>query len=66
MSPSPGTAGPRGHTHLDKSGPAGLALVGFLSGVDARVGFQVGWPVELRTTDVAAVRLFSCRAQKKG
>lgn len=46
--------------HLDKSGPTGLALVGFLSGVNTCVGFQVGWPVELRPTDVAAVRLFSC------
>lgn len=52
--------------HLDKSGPAGLALVGFLSGVDARVGFQVGRPIELCPADVAAVWLFSCRAQKKG
>lgn len=57
---------PGGHTHLDESGPAGLALVGFLSGVDACVGFQVGRPVELCPADVAAVRFFSCRDQQKG
>lgn len=64
--PPLGAAGLRAHTYLDKSGPTGLALVGFLSGVNTCVGFQVGWPVELRPADVAAVRLFSCRVQQKG
>lgn len=58
--------GPRGYTHLDKSGPTSLTLVGFLPRVDACVGFQVGWSVELCPADVAAIRFLSCRAQRKG
>lgn len=51
--------------HLHKSGSTGFAFVGLLSRVNSSVGFQVGWPVELRTTDVTAVR-FLTYFQEKG
>lgn len=43
--------------HLDKSGAACLTFVWLLSRVDAGVRLEVGWSVELGTTDVAVVRL---------
>lgn len=44
-------------SHLDKSGAACLALVWLFSRVDAGVGLEVGWSVELSTADVAVVGL---------
>lgn len=44
-------------SHLDKSGAARLTLVWLFSRVDAGVSLEVGWSVELSTTDVAVVGL---------
>lgn len=44
-------------SHLNKSGAACLTLVWLLSRVDAGVGLEVGWPVELGAADVAVVGL---------
>lgn len=46
--------------HLYKAGATGLTLVGLLSGMDAAVCFQVGWPVKTGPTDGAVVRFFPC------
>lgn len=43
--------------HLDKSGTACVTLIWLFSRVDACVGLEVGWSVELSSADVAAVRL---------
>lgn len=43
--------------HLDKSGTTRLTLVWLFSRVDAGMGLEVGWPVELSAADVAVVRL---------
>lgn len=51
----------RSGSHLDKSGAACLTLVWLLSRVDAGMGLEVGWSVELSTADVAAVRLCTCK-----
>lgn len=44
-------------SHLHKPGTARLALVWLLSRVDAGVGLEVSWTVELSSADVAVVRL---------
>lgn len=46
---------PHGPAHLYESGSTGFAFVGLLSRVDSSMGFQVGWPVELGSTDVTAI-----------
>ncbi len=53
-------------SHLDKPGTACLALVWLLSRVDAGVGLEVGWSVELCTTDVAVVGLCTWKLKSAG
>lgn len=52
-------------SHLDKSGSTGVTVVGLFSRVNAGVGLQVGWSVELGTAHIAAIRLLSCRGHNK-
>lgn len=52
-------------SHLDKSGSTGIAVVGLFPRVDAGVGLQVGWPVELGSAHIAAIRLLSCRGHHR-
>lgn len=46
--------------NLNKSSTTSVTAVRFLSRVNARVGLQVGWPVELGATHITAVWLFTC------
>lgn len=50
----------RAGSYLDEGGATRIALVGFLTRVDAQVSLQVGRPVELGSTHAAAVRLLTC------
>ena len=51
-------------SYLYKASTARLTLVRLLSRVDAGVGLQVGWAVELSPTDVAAIWLFTLNMQQ--
>lgn len=51
----------RTKSHLNKTSATGVTAVRFLSGVNARVSLQVGWPVKLCTAHAAAVRLVTCQ-----
>lgn len=48
-------------SHLDKSGTTRLTFVWLFSRVNAGMGLEVGWPVELSAADVAVVRLRTWR-----
>lgn len=50
--------------YLNESSPAGLTLVWLFSRVDARVGLEVSWSIELCATDVASIRLLSCKEDR--
>lgn len=56
---------PRGPAHLYKSGSTRFAFVGLLSRVNSSMGFQVGWPVELGSTNVTTIG-FLTYSRKKG
>lgn len=56
---------PHSPAHLYKSGPTGFAFVGLLSRVNSSVGFQVGWPVELGSTDVTTIGFLTYSRRKE-
>lgn len=56
---------PCGPAHLYKSGSTRFAFVGLLSRVNSSMGFQVGWPVELGSTNVTTIG-FLTYSRKRG